>query len=79
MSGEFYLLNALWFGAALILIGALLPTIWRVLRFVIIMCIPFGLVAAFHVSRDIATATREVMRRDERDNVTSIHGGRDAS
>lgn len=65
MTGDLYLLNALWIGAALVIIGTLLPTLWRVVRFVIVMCLPFGLVAGWHVARDVVAATREHMAGDE--------------
>lgn len=65
MSGQFYLLNALWFGAALVITGALLPYIWRVLRFIVIMCLPFGLVSLGYIIGDIIKATRQLRAGDD--------------
>ena len=77
MAGEFYLLNALWIGAALFIIASIIPYVWRVVWFVIIMLTPFGIVAAYQTYRDIrdkfnaldATPTPPV-------NVTPIKAGK---
>lgn len=64
MTGGLYLLNALWIGAALVIGGRMLPSIARILWKVIVLCLPFGLVAGFHLAKDIARATRQEMERD---------------
>lgn len=70
MTGEFYLLNALWLGALLCLIGYALPTVFKVLRFIIIMCLPFGVVAGWQVSCNIIRTTRQAMGDDGTANET---------
>lgn len=74
MTGDYYLLNALWIGAALCITGMLLPRLFTVVRFAIVMCLPFGLVALWHVAQDVIATTRK-MREDETappDNVTPM-------
>ena len=74
MNGDYYLLNAFWIGAVLCITGILLPRLLTVLRFIIVMCLPFGLIASYHVTQDVIAAVRK-MREDEAappDNVTPI-------
>lgn len=64
MTGDLYLLNALWFGAGLVLLGILLPRILKVLRFVLLMCLPFGFVAAWQVVGDIRKAVKSMNEKE---------------
>lgn len=72
MTGDLYLLNALWIGAALCITGALLPRIFTVLRIIVVMCLPFGIVAAWHTVQDIRDAVRKAKEPVAPDNVTPI-------
>lgn len=60
MTGEFYLLNALWVGAALYLIGRFLPHILRLIRYLL----PHGLVVAFDYSSDVIKVTNALRNED---------------
>lgn len=53
MTGELYLLNALWLGALLVILARIGPALlWWIGR-IVVLCLPFGLVAGFHVVQSI--------------------------
>lgn len=72
MTGDLYLLNALWIGGALCLLAYALPTVFKVLRVIVVMCLPFGLVAAFHTMQDIRDVIRKAKTPAAPDNVTPL-------
>lgn len=71
MTGSYYLLNALWIGAVICMMCVLTPLAWRlmckawpIVRFIIVMCLPFGLVAGSQVARDVIKAIKN-MKHDK--------------
>lgn len=55
---EYYLLNALWVGVLIVVIMRNMGTIFHVVKFVIVMCLPFGIVAGWHTLERIVKAVR---------------------
>ena len=75
-----YLWNALATGMALAALAYFAPRLFRIIRAIVVMCLPFGLVAGWHVIGAASRAVRKEMNNTgEADNVVSIDqakGGR---
>ena len=66
MTGDLYLLNAVWLGLLLFLIAAILPYT----RKIVVMMLPFGLVIGWQYVRELIHTTND--RLGEGDQVVEI-------
>jgi len=61
VTGDLYLLNALWIGGGLCIVAMILTPSIKVVRFIVVMMLPYGVVVGFRFVRDaIAETHRQI-------------------
>jgi len=68
MTGDLYLLNALWIGGGIFLLLKCGPFMLRLTWRVFVLCLPFGVVALAWMIADVYRATRRGMTEVKQDD-----------